>query len=113
MRLFLLAGFVIIASACASSSPVTPTEGPWRFSGTISAREGEHVGAPIANAELTVISGANIDARVRSDAAGRYAFEALDGGRFTVSITAPGYIPATPVVQLYRDTEVNFALAPR
>jgi carboxypeptidase family protein len=103
--------FLLAASACTSATPVTPTDGTWSFSGTVSGRDGDRVGAPIPNAELTVIDGVNLNAKVRSDAAGRYAFDALESGRFTVSIQAPGYVSATPVVNLYRDTEVNFALA--
>jgi hypothetical protein len=69
-----------------------------------------HVGDPIAGARLTVVSGVNADAAVTSDSAGRYMFDNLTGGRFTVAITAPGYVTATPLVELYGDVEVNFAL---
>jgi hypothetical protein len=59
---------------------------------------------------LTVLSGVNINAKVTTDILGRYVFTALESGRFTVAVAAPGYLSATPVVDLYRDIEVNFAL---
>jgi hypothetical protein len=74
---------------------------------------GGQPGRAIAGAELTVVSGVNANARVISDGSGRYDFSALDSGRFTMAISAPGYVSATPVVDLYRDIEVNFALTPR
>jgi hypothetical protein len=75
--------------------------------------DGRQVSGPIAGAHLTVVSGANAAAAVTSDAAGHYVFERLDGGRFTVAIEAPGYVSATPIIDLYRDTEVDFALTPQ
>jgi hypothetical protein len=74
---------------------------------------GAKVGAPLTGAELIIVSGANANTRVTSDASGHYAFDALESGRFTVSIGAPGYVTATPVVDLYRDIEANFALSAR
>ena len=112
MRLtFLL--FALVASGCATPTPVAPEPGPFRFSGTISGMAAGQPGQPIIGAELTVVSGVNTNARVISDAAGHYDFSSLDSGRFTMAIAAPGYVVATPVVDLYRDIEVNFALTPR
>jgi hypothetical protein len=62
---------------------------------------------------LTVLSGVNINAKVTTDISGRYVFTALDSGRFTVTVAAPGYLSAAPVVDLYRDVDVNFALRPQ
>jgi hypothetical protein len=111
LAIVLLAGLTM--SACTASSPLSSSSGPWRFSGTVSRLDGAQVGGPIAGAELTVLSGSNTNARVTTDAGGRYAFTALESGRFTVAIAAPGYQRATPVVDLYRDIEANFALKPQ
>jgi hypothetical protein len=113
MRPRLLVLTVVVMSACVPPPPVAPSPGPWRFSGTVSRFEGSQVGASIAGAELTVVSGANVNARTTTDRAGRYVFTALDTGTFTVAIAAPGYVSATPVVALYQDLEANFALKPQ
>jgi hypothetical protein len=113
MRLKLPVLALLAVSACATPAPVAPEPGPFRFSGTVSAMNGAQPGRPIAGAELTVVSGVNTNARVTSDAEGHYDFSALDSGRFTMAISAPGFVIATPVVDLYRNTEVNFALTPR
>jgi hypothetical protein len=110
MRLKCLLAALLTTSACATSSPVTPSDGTWRFSGTVSAIDGTRVGAPVAGAQLRVVSGVNTAAQVTSDAAGHYVFEGLESGRFTLAIAAPGYVTSTPIVELYRDIEVNFAL---
>lgn len=110
MRLNIVVLAVLISSACAMSAPLVPSNGPWQFSGTVSATDGVRIGSPIAGAELTVVSGANTNAKVRTDAAGHYVFAGLESGRFTLAIAAPGYVKATPVVDLYRDIDVNFAL---
>jgi len=40
-------------------------------------------------------------------------YDSLERGRFTISIAAPGFVSVSPVVDLYRDIEVNFALTAR
>jgi hypothetical protein len=112
-RLLLFAHLVWTASGvagCAQTAPAAPSTGPLRFSGSISALERAQVGAPIPGAALTVISGVNAAAAVTTDGTGHFSFENLQSGRFTLRITAPGYIGVTPVVELYRDTEANFVL---
>ena len=64
----------------------------------------------IHGARLTVQDGANCGAQVVSDSAGRYSFAGLQSGRFTVVIEASGFVSVDPVVALYQDLEVNFAL---
>ena len=95
-------------SACMTSSePLTPSDGPWRFSGAIKTLSGSN----IAGARLTVLTGANATAHVTTGADGRYLFENLSGGRFNVLIEASGFASIQPRVDLFRDIEANFALA--
>jgi hypothetical protein len=110
MRPYVLVSALLVTSACTQTAPLAPAPGPWRFSGMVSGVVGAGVFTPIAGAELVVIDGVNVNARTVSDPSGRYVFEALATGRFTLSISAPGYIGATPVVDLYQDTAANFAL---
>ena len=113
MRLNLLLVAMLTTSACAASPSVSPSKGPWRLSGTVSAMDGPRIGGPIAGAQLTVIGGTTDVDKVSSDSAGRFVFGSVESGRFTLTITAPGYVGVAPVVELYKDMEVNFALAPR
>jgi len=113
MRRRLLVPALLLVSACVPPPPVAPSPGPWRFSGTVSRLDGSQVGTPIRGAELTIVSGANVNTRTTTDGAGRYVFAALDSGTFTLTIAAPGYVSATPVVTLYQDLEANFGLTPR
>jgi hypothetical protein len=113
MRIAALLLALLATSACAGSPSVAPSNGTFRFSGTISAMSDHRLGGPIAGVHLAVVSGVNMNAQVTSDGQGRYEFDNLARGRFTIAIDAPGYVPATPDVLLFRDTEVNFALSPR
>ena len=114
MRLKILAVALLTASACArSSSPVTPSQGlqsPLRFSGTVSALQGGHIGGPIAGAEFTVVKGVNLNAKTVSDSTGHYVFDMRESGRFTFVLSAPGYASTTPIVDLYRDMQADFVL---
>lgn len=112
MRLSILFLALLATSGCALP-PVTPSAGPWRFSGTVQRVVGNQLGGPIPGAELTVLSGPNSNATVTTDETGRYAFTGLEGDKFTVAVAAPGYVSAKPVVNLFRDVEANFALSPR
>jgi hypothetical protein len=112
MRLRILLTALLTASACVAQSPLEPITGPLQFSGTIYRVEGSQVGAPIAGADLTVMTGVNANAKATTNGSGRYVFNGLEGGSFTVFIAAPGYVTATPVVNLFRHTEANFGLKP-
>ncbi|MCC7416061.1 MAG: carboxypeptidase regulatory-like domain-containing protein [Acidobacteria bacterium] len=108
----MLLGVALCATAACQllehSEPAAPAPTGLRhnLSGTIfNLAEG-----PIAAATLTVVSGSDAGTRAASDAAGRYAFTGLSSGRFTVTIEAPGYERATPIVDLTRDLSVDFAL---
>ena len=113
MRVCVLLLALSSVCACATSPTVAPSEGPYRFSGTVSAMNGQRVAGPIAGAHLTVTDGANASVSVTSDVAGRYVFDRLESGRFNVTIEAQGFVSASPVVDLYRDIEVDFALMPQ
>src|SRR5262245_62375239 len=88
----LLVAIVTAGAACSEffhpENPVEPSNGAWRLSGSVNTT----AGTPIAGARLTVQEGANKDARVSSDGAGRFAFDRLESGRFKVIIEAPGFV---------------------
>ena len=86
--------------------PVRPSNGVWRLSGTVISS----TGGPIAGALFTVQDSTNKDAQVISDASGRYVFARLESGRFKMVIDAPGFTSVAPVIDLYQDLEVDFAL---
>jgi hypothetical protein len=86
--------------------PVRPSNGAWRLSGTVISS----TGGPIAGALFTVQDSANRDAQVISDASGRYVFASLESGRFRMVIDAHGFQSVAPVIDLYQDLEVDFAL---
>jgi hypothetical protein len=113
MRLNVLLVALLTTAACVAKSPVAPSQGPWRFSGTVLATDGVRIGGPIAGAVLTVVSGVNSNRKVTSDGAGHFAFAALETDTFTVTVAASGYVSATPVINLYRDIDADFALKPR
>lgn len=115
MRLCTLLLIVLASFGCAKSTPLSPAEveGPWRFDGTVSRQDVTGSIVPISGAELMVTDGVNLNARVTSDAGGRYDFGGLRGGRFTLTVAAPGYVSVRPVVDLFKDTTVNFALKPQ
>ena len=101
-----LAASAMAAAGCTIPPPVAPSNGEWRLSGTVTST----AGAPIAGARLTVQEGANRDARVSADRSGRFVFERLESGKFKVIIEAPGFVSVTPVVELFWDIDVDFAL---
>jgi hypothetical protein len=114
MRVKMLLGVLLATSSCiTSSTPLTPSKGPWEFSGTVYRTDGARVENPIAGAQLTVLTGANTNAHVATDAAGHFVFTGLETGKFTLSIAAPGYISISPAVELWADLQVNFALKPQ
>ena len=112
-RNVLVIALLIVTSACHLPEPLTPSNGPWRLSGTIFAVDGSRTGTPLARAQLTVVSGASANTTVATDAAGHYVFPALESGRVSVNISAPGFISVTPAIDLYSDLDLDFALKPR
>lgn len=102
---------ICLTAACSfKSSPVTPAGSTWRLSGTINIVSGGRITGPIPGARFTVQDGTNKGAQVTSDSSGRYAFADLEGDRFTMLIEASGFVSVAPVVALFRDIEVDFAL---
>jgi hypothetical protein len=110
MRWSLVLIALVTMCGCAAPAPVAPSDGLWKFSGTVSAMDGRQVAGPIAGARLTVVGGASGAVSVTSDASGHYVFEQLESGRINVVIEAPGFVSASPIVDLYHDTEVDFGL---
>jgi hypothetical protein len=107
VRLVFLAACVLPAAACTSAAaPLAPSDGRWHFTGSIRTLGGD----PIAGAQLAVQDGANKGVLTMSDTGGHYAFDPLESGRFTMTIAAPGFVSITPIVDLYGDLDVNFAL---
>src|SRR5262245_62075816 len=105
MRRCILLVILLTTFGCVSQRPLSPSGGPWRFSGTIFRLEGNQVGSPVAGARLTVVDGVNLNVNATTDDSGHYAFDALESGKFTMAIEAAGFITATPIVNLFRDTE--------
>jgi hypothetical protein len=108
---FLLLLTAVLSTACVvKQSPLEPSAsstGPFRFTGTINTVSGER----IAGARLTILDGPNKDAQAATDASGSYVFANLDSGTFNLRIEAPGFNSITLRVDLFRDMDVNFALA--
>jgi hypothetical protein len=110
-RAVVLGAALLSSAACnllSHTEPAAPTPSDlrWSLSGRII-----HVGnGPIAGATLTVLDGSDKGTRSVSDAAGQYAFPSLATGRFHMAIEASGFDSVTPVVDLIRDINVDFAL---
>jgi hypothetical protein len=100
----------IVSSGCVkAASPLAPAsaDGTATFSGSVSSM----AGVRIAGAHLTVLTGANKDTEVDTGADGRYQFEHLQTGSFSVLIQAPGFASITPKIDLFSDIDANFALS--
>ena len=109
-RCVALAAVLVVAAACSAPTNVTPSTGPWQFSGTVFAIDELKVGAPIAGAQLTLTSNDEVRARTTSDNSGRYVFNALESGRFRLTIAAPGFATLSPNVDLDGDIRADFAM---
>ena len=109
-RFVVLMTALLVTSACAAATSVPASPGPWQFSGTVFATDGQQIGAPVPGARLTVEDADAVRASTTTDAAGRYAFNALEAGRFTLTISAPGFVTLTPGLNLDRDIRADFAL---
>ena len=101
---------LVVVPACSVPTNVTPSTGPWHFSGTVFARDDVKVGAPIAGAQLTLTRDDEVRARATSDTSGRYVFNELETGRFRLTISAPGFATLSPNVDLDRDMQADFAM---
>jgi hypothetical protein len=105
-----LTAALVIVPACSMPTQVTPSTGPWSFSGTVFARDDAKVGAPIAGAKLTLTRDDEVRARATSDTTGRYVFNEVEAGRFRLTISAPGFATLTPSVDLDRNLQADFAM---
>ena len=111
LRAALIGAALMSTTACVGfqhSEPAAPVPSGLRhsLSGNVSSLNS----GPIALAKLTVTSGSDSGVKVLTDAAGNYTFSSLSSGRFTMTIEAPGYEMASPIVDLIRDLSVDFAL---
>lgn len=66
----------------------------------------------IAGATIVVADGPNAGRSVTTDTSGNYRMTGLQPSGFTVTASAPGYVPASRGVTLTEHTIVNFGLAP-
>jgi hypothetical protein len=91
--------------------PAAPPPGPARavLAGTIVIAETQ---APAAGARVEVVEGVNEGAAATADAAGRYRFEDLLHGSFTIRAQATGFAPETQSVTLSGDRTLDFVLRP-
>lgn len=71
--------------------------------------DGPVVGAPVAGAQLTMSTG-GVRASATTDASGQLVFNGLETGSFTLTISAPGFVRLTPLVNLNRDIRADFAI---
>jgi len=58
-------------------------------------------------------SGDEVRAKTTTDTSGHYAFNGLETGRFTLTISAAGFVSLTPTVNLDRDLRADFAIMRR
>jgi hypothetical protein len=72
--------------------------------------DGLQLGAPIADAQLTLTTDDEVRARTTSDTSGGFVFDELETGGFRLTISAPGFATLTPAVNLDRDMRANFAM---
>ena len=101
---------LVAVAACSVPTNVTPSTGPWHFSGTVFATDDVKVGAPIAGAQLTLTSDDEVRARATSDASGRYVFDKVETGSFRLTISAAGFATLSPSVNLDGDMRADFAM---
>ena len=105
-----LTALLLVVPACSAPTSVTPSTGPWRFSGTVFANDELNVGTPVVGAQLTLTSHDTVRARTTSDTSGRYAFSDLETGGFRLTISAPGFATLTPSVNLDGNLRADFAM---
>jgi hypothetical protein len=101
---------ILLAAGACTSRAVAPSPGPWQFSGTLLALDGQVVGPGVAGAQMTLTAGDVVKANTTSDPSGHYVFSDVETGRFTLTISAPGFVTLTPAVNLDRNMAADFGL---
>ena len=112
----LLVGVTLLAT-CGGRAPTAPEPPPppdtppevQRFS--LSGRVTTTAGAPLAAADVEVVSGVNVGEKVTADADGRYEFAALLPGTMTVRASAAGHLPQSSNLTLGAAATADFTLA--
>jgi hypothetical protein len=104
-----IAALAMLAAACGSTSPTTPTPTAltWRLTGTVQSV----TAGTIAAATVTVVDGPAAGRETLTDANGRYSFASLPQAGFNVRAVAPGFVAFAQGVNLTADTTVDFQLA--
>ena len=100
----------VLGAACGGagqSGPASPSAGGFRVAGLIIRANG----SPVVGAGVTILDGAAAGAHVTSNSFGRFAFEALPPGTFTVQAAADSHTSASRRVTLTAaDLVVDFVL---
>jgi carboxypeptidase family protein len=88
-----------------ATSALLPAQEP--RGATLTGTVRDSLAKPIANAEVVAQPDAH---RTRTDSGGRFAFTALDGGRYTVRARKLGYAPAEWTADLSKDGRLDITL---
>ena len=91
---------ILIAGACSSDSPTSPTSPPaavqpWAGRGAVH----DTIGRPIAGARVEVQEGPQRGLAVLTDEQGRFSFDAVFMAGFTAKATKPGYRDQIAVIR--------------
>ena len=111
-----LVGAALIAAGCGggSSSPTTPTPPVARtftLSGTVS-ESAPTTATKISGATVTFTDGSNAGKNATTDSSGNFSITGLQGGGFTVRVSANGYSDTSSPVTLTADATLNPQLDP-
>jgi hypothetical protein len=106
----LCAAVALLASACTKDSPTTPTPtGPrlWTLSGTVRRAD---TNAPIADAQVEIVSGTGAGRTATTSSAGAYAFLDVPEGEASVRVRHADYLETSRSVGLMASSTLDFAL---
>jgi hypothetical protein len=94
-----------------SPNPSPPPTSTANLSGRVTDSANDSL-LPVAGALLTIGDGANIGKTATTNASGEYTFTGLRRERFTVNVSANGYVTADVSVDLRSEFTRNVALTP-